>query len=709
MSKVSTSALSAADSLRETKTVCQICEQLCSVRVYSDGERIHKIEPNREQQHWRDFCIKGSKAGMVRDHADRILTPLKKTESGFVSASYDEALDDIAARLRQISDRGNPNAIASYTGNPNGFSISNASFHNSLIAALGSTNRFWVGSIDQNALHYVAREMYGSPWFPMLPDVDDCQCLMLLGANPAVSAMNWVGSIPEGWRRVLDRPEGSDLIVVDPRLTETAKSATLHIAPLPETDWALLSAMISLIARKHGFVERAFAQADGLAEIEAIANCLDVAVLSAHCDVSVAVIERAAERFMEAETACCIARTGTAMGRHGALTEWLSHILNLVAGRIDTKGGRYFNSEPFSIADVAANIFPENSLRSRVRGTPTIAGAFPLAELPLEITSVGEGQIKALIINSGNPVTSGPDGRALSKALRELDLLVGIDLFTNDSLADADWIIPGTHWLERDEFSPLLAVGSSEPCINAGRAAVPPPEGVWTEWKFYLALADRLGLDLFPGLPEPTPEMIIDGLLTAAGLNITFQDAMAADQGISFERSEFGQLASNLAHQGGKIIAAPAPLIEAWRSALAGVSDNPGGETLRLISRRRMGMMNSWLATTAGAQMRDSRHDAVEISRKDAGQRALIDGDWVEVSNAIGALRARVIISDQVRPGVVVMEHGWSKRTGGNNRNELVSNTDLDKLTGVPRFNGMEVHLKKLDRSTRETQAAEQL
>ncbi|MBL0924411.1 MAG: molybdopterin-dependent oxidoreductase [Sphingomonadaceae bacterium] len=676
-----------------TKTYCQICEQACPLIVTATTDRIVDIAPNRAAPHWRDFCIKGASAGRVRDHPDRVLTPFRRIDGRLVASSYEAALDDIAQRLIRLGQDFGTQALASYTGNPNGFSISNSAFHNAFMAAFGSSNRFWVGSIDQNAMHYVAKAIYGSAWCTLLPDIDHCQCLLLIGANPAISAMSWMGAVPEGWRRVLARPEGAELIVLDPRHSETAQKATLHIASLPETDWAFLIAVIATIERRFGFAPAAYEQAVGLERIVPILRDIDMAGMAAYCDVPVTAIEDVAERFHAAKTAACLARTGSAMGRYGALTEWLSHLLNLVTGRIDVRGGRCYNDVPIDLVSVAEQVFPDHERPSRVRGTKPIAGAYALAELPDEILTPGPGQVRGLIVNGGNPVISGPDGVRLAKALAELDLLVGIDLFVRDSHASADWIIPGSHFLERDEFNPLSMALSTDPWVQAGRAALPLPNSIWPEWRFYKALAERMGLDLFAGLPDPSPPRLIDGLLHGAGFG--YDEVWNAPNGLGFLPLRPGKLSGALRTPSGKIEATPAPLLEALQQALATLQQPIQEKQYRLISRRRMAAMNSWLNNSIGHEMRDLRHDSIEISKADAARDTLVDGDVVTVSNMTGALCAKVIVSDSLRCGVAVMEHGWEASLGGVNRNELVSAIDLDPLTSVPRFNGTGVTIEK--------------
>lgn len=689
--------------IRTTFSHCQICEQACGIAITSTEGKILSIEPDRSQAHWRDFCIKGAKAGLVRDHPMRLKSPMRRVGSGWESATYDEALEDISARLLELRAHYGPDALASYTGNPNGFSISNSGFHNAFMTAFGTANRFWVGSIDQNAHHYVAEQMYGSPWTCLIPDVDNCECLMLIGANPAISAMSWMGSVPEGWRRVLARPPGSELIVVDPRVTETAKQATMHLQGLPDTDWALLLVMLKYIVARGKISPAAHDQASGLPELlKMLDEISDVEALCRHCGLQRDLVEDAAERFASAKTAASIARTGPALGQFGTLTEWLVHTLNLLTGRTDVKGGRYLNIAPVNPIKMGVTLFPEQKKLSRVHRRAPVAGAYAIGDLPGEIETPGPGQVRALIINSGNPVVAGPDGTRLAAALQKLDLLIGIDLFARESHRDAHWLIPGTHFLERDEFNPMLPAMSTDPHMHAGRAALPPPSGIKPEWIFYRDLAAHLGLELFEGAIPPEPKAIIDFMLGTGDSGITYDDVMGSPHGIALPHNGFGHLKAWTLTADKKINIAPEPLIARLREALRSTIDQTR-TSYAMISRRRMAAMNSWLVNTIGATMRDQRSDAIEMNASDALVAGLATGDLVRVSNPNGSIEARLIVSDAVRPGVVVVEQGWGGmtfdpvtgevETVGNNRNVMVNSREIDPLSNVPRLNGTLVQL----------------
>src|SRR5690606_33346742 len=205
-------------------TFCRYCLAACGVEVTVEDNRVVNISADRANPHtWHDFCAKGRTAHQVVEHPRRILAPMRRVGDRYVEADWDEAITDIATRLNALIDADGPDAIGLYYGNPTGYSTSNLIFMNAWLDAVGTNNRYAVGSVDQNALHVVAEAMYGSPIMVPVSDVDNCDYFLIVGANPAVSAWNWVESVPDGWRRALRRQRaGATIVVVDPIRTETA-------------------------------------------------------------------------------------------------------------------------------------------------------------------------------------------------------------------------------------------------------------------------------------------------------------------------------------------------------------------------------------------------------------------------------------------------------------------------------------------------------
>lgn len=696
-------------SIEEHFTYCAICEQLCGLKVTTQNNEVLRIEPDRDNPHnWQDFCIKGATADEFRTHPARLRSPMKRVGDRYVPVSHEEAVAAIAEAFRRIIDRDGPEAIGCYTGNPNAFGFANSTFHGAFMDAVGSHNRYWVGSIDQNAFHYVGEHMYGSAYTFLIPDVDACDYFLLIGGNPAISAMAWIGAVANGWKRVLSQvKKGAKLVIVDPRRTESAKRATKHLAPLPESDWAFLLAVLHTIFKNGWENQEACTAAASVDVIRRLALAQDPESLARRCDIPLIEIEAVAEGFAKAKTAACMARTGSAIGRNGSLSEWLSHLLNLVTGNTDQPGGRVLCDGVANVMKLGAEVFAQTTVPSRLRGWAPVAGAHALGELPDEILTPGQGQIKALIMNSGNPVISGPDGARLDQALASLECFVSIDLFQRESHRHAHWLIPGIHFLEREEVSVLYCSMNDVPYAQQARKVVEQPEGVRHEWEFYRDLAKALGLELFGGTMPPDPRAVEDAFLALGG-RTSRAEIEAHPHGLILGEKTFGRLAKSLLTSHGKIEAAPADLVALLNDRLAEPEMRPaaGDWPYQIISRRRMQTMNSWLTESSATRLREEVGSQIAISPADADRDGLADGDFVKVESVTNSVIASARISDEVRPGVAVMDYGWGSRTfdpardevlpaRGVNRNSLVSNEDLDPLARVPRLNGTPVRVTR--------------
>lgn len=694
---------------RTTYTHCHICEQFCGLEVTARNDRIVAIKPDKKNPYnWRDFCVKAQRAGDVVHHPHRLTRPMRKDGARYVPASHEEAIDDIAKRLKSLIDRFGPNSVAGYLGNPGGFNSGISMFHPALLNAIGSHQQFGMFSIDTNAYHVVADTLFGLEWLALIPDIDATDCAVLIGTNPAVSKLAWLGTVADGWSRLQDRVKaGADLIVVDPRHTETAEKATMHIAPRPESDWAMLLAMLHIIIREGWARLPNRGSFTGFETICQLADQADPQQLAAICDVPLHQIADAARRFGTARRAYVMCATGPALGRNGTITHWLAMVLNLVTARIDVEGGRFMPNWPWSNAVLSAASKTLPVRPSRVRGINPVVGLHSIAELADEITTPGEGQVRALIIAGGNPASSAADGYKLMDAMGQLDLLVALDLFQRESHRDAHWLIPGQHFLERDGFSSGWA-HAERPYALMSRAAVASPVGVRPEWLFYRDIADAMGLPLFGGqFEKPTPDAVL-GVMFAFGGQIALDDVRSAEHGLEFGKRTLGHLWDHLENTGRSIPLAPPEFVGELERLLCEPARNEREFRLQIISRRRNNMMNGWLAETTGSMLNDETADSIEVNPADAAALGLAHGDRTEIRSDIATIIARVVLSYAIRPGVAVLAQGWGTplidaHSGtevfrkGIERNKLVSDVDLDPLSGVPRLNGTPVTLTKIE------------
>lgn len=687
-----------------------------------------KVSADKKNPHsWADFCAKGRTAGQLVEHPRRITRPMRRVGERYVEATWDEAINDIAARMSTIIESGGPDAVATYTGNPAGFSSSNLLFMTGWLDAIGSHNRYYVGSVDQNNLHVVAEAMYGSQLFVPVSDVDNCDFFLIVGANPAVSAWNWVESVPGGWKRALARQrQGATIVVVDPVRTETAEKADIHVAVRPGQDWALLLGMVKVIIDESlEHPEDCTDLAVGMPDLRYLVAAADLDDLADRCDIPRSEIESLAREFAAAPGAMAITRTGVSLHLAGTIGEWLGHVLNVITGRMDRPGGRRFERgyvDTLKLATLAKS--PDH--RSRLQGRPMVAGHHGLDELPNEITTPGRGQIRGMVINAGNPVVSGPDGARLDAALEQLDLLVVVDFLQRESHRHAHWLLPAAHWLERDDLLALTSGLHDEPYIQYGRRAVDPPGDARPEWQFFLDLTlamkrPFLGMKGVNGFVKATraaakftrrPSLAfgphwIDRIIVATSRGISWRAMMDHPHGWVFGKREFGHLRAALRTEDKRIHVAPTEFVARTHELLAEAHPQPPqGLPFQLANSRRRHSMNSWLNDIPGLHPSGKDNHAV-INAKDAAALGIADGDRVRVFSPIGEVELAAEISDRPRPGVVIVDHGWGSRvfdpnkgatpiSFGVNRNLLVSGSPVDPLSQTPALSSAYVGVERV-------------
>jgi formate dehydrogenase len=710
----------AADA-RTVFTFCRYCLASCGIEVSVKGNRVSKISADKQNPHsWQDFCAKGRTAAQLVEHPRRILAPMRRVGESYVEATWDEAISDIAARMTALIEADGPDAVGAYYGNPAGHSSSNLIFMNGWLDAVGTQNRYAVGSVDQNALHVVAEAMYGSSIMVPVSDIDNCDYFLLVGANPAVSAWNWVESVPGGWARALARQrQGAKIVVVDPLRTESADKADLHIAVRPAQDWALLLAMVKVIFDESLEHRGDCAQlTTGMPELRALVADADLEDLARRCDVRVSQIESTARDFATANAAMVVTRTGISLHVTGTVGEWLGHVLNVITGRMDRPGGRRFEPGYIDAMKLAAAAKPSGH-RSRLTGRTMVAGAHTLSELPAEITTPGRGQIRALLINSGNPVISGPDGAALDDALSQLELLVVIDFVQRESHRHAHWLLPAVHWLERDDLLALTSNLHDEPYVQYGVRAVEPPAAAREEWRIFVDLALAMKVPLFgvkgvnafvetsrrlarlthrPALafsPHWINRLIVSMSRKVNGHKLKWRDLLTHPHGMVLGPREYGHFSAALRTADKRVHIAPTELVARARELLAAPpASAPSGYPFQVGNRRHRHSMNSFLNELPGLHP-GGKGSVVLIHPADAADLGIGDGDLVRVSSPVGEVEVHASISDRPRRGLVVMDHGWGSRifdpygvtapqSFGVNRNLLIDGEPVDPLSQSP-------------------------
>ncbi len=362
-------------------------------------------------------------------------------------------------------------------GNPGAFSYSHPLWVKGFLDALGSPHSYTASSQDVSNRFAASAFLYGSPFIVPIPDLARTDFLLVVGANPLVSHGS-VLSAP----RVKDQlhaitGRGGRVVVVDPRRSETAR-AFEHVAIDPDGDaWMLLSMLEVIFAE--GLEDR-----DAIARQSTGIEALRRLVADHPAEATEGRSGRARPRGAARSRATspppsAPPSTGAparASGATAPLVAFLLDALNLVTGNLDREGGAMFGDPPIDFSRIAdmAGLGTYSKVRSRVGDLPEVLGSLPASVMAKEMTTPGEGQIRAMFFSAGNPALSVPNGDELVEAMGELELSVAIDLYVTDTSRHCDFVLPATTMYEREDFPlPFLALFST-PFIQMTEAVVEP-------------------------------------------------------------------------------------------------------------------------------------------------------------------------------------------------------------------------------------------
>ena len=711
------------------------------VATVEDG-RLVKLRPDADHPLSKGYaCPKGIAMAEVQNDPDRVLHPRKrKRGGGFERGAWDEALDDIGSRLRDVIEDSGRDSIGWYMGNPGAFSYSHALWAKGFLDALGSPHYYSAGSQDVNNRFAASALLYGSPLVVPIPDLQRTSLLLMLGANPLVSHGS-VLSAPRIREQLLDiEARGGRVVVVDPRRTETARQFD-HLPVRPDSDALLLMSLLHVIFAD-GLADGGFLadSAEGAERLAELVRDHPPEVTETRTGVPAERARGLARDFAVADGAAAYGRTGSCLGRFGTLVAFLLDALNAVTGNLDRPGGAVFGSPPIALDEVAERIglATYGKRRDRFGGFPDVLGNLPASLLPRKIETPSddgdEPQLRALFVSAGNPVLSVPDGEALERALGKLDLLVSLDLYVNETGRHADYILPTTTFYEREDLPVALMPFFPIPFAQVTEAVVEPPGEARQEWEIIDDVARRIGTAPYsvPALRlaakagvRMTPKRLADLLLRtgprgdlfgARRGGLSWAKLRANPHGMVLaDHVDTGVLSGKVRHRGGRVQLAPGEIVEELerlQAAAAGDPDYP----LLLIGLRELRSHNSWMHNSP-LLMRGGREHALRIHPDDAEAHGLEDGDEARLESRRGSVVVPVTVTDEMTPGTLALPHGWGHRGGwklanehaGVNFNLLASGEpeDLERLAGMAHLNGIPVRVEPVASARRAGAAAE--
>ncbi|TQJ87973.1 molybdopterin oxidoreductase family protein [Streptomyces sp. SLBN-31] len=693
-----------------TPTHCPYCALQCGMNLTPAADGTVEVSERTDFPVNRGaLCGKGRTAPAVLSSRVRLTSPLVRSEGTLVPATWDEALDRIAGRLRRTRVEHGPDAVGVFGG---------GGLTNEKAYTLGKFARVVLGTsqIDYNGRFCMSSAAAagtkafgldrGLP-FP-LEDIPKTGCVILVGSNLAET-------MPPSLRFFTELKEnGGTLIVVDPRRTRTAEQADLHLAPRPGTDLALALGLLHLVVAEGRVDEEYVAgRTAGWEDARAAAMAHWPEYVERITGVSVPQLRETVRLFCEPEHAMVLTARGPEQQSKGTdtVSAWINLCLatgragrplsgyGCLTGQGNGQGGREHGQK----ADQLPGYRKLDDPAAR-RHVAEVWGVDP-DSLPgpgrsaYELLDALGTDIRSLLLMASNPVVSAPHAAHVEERLKSLDFLAVCDVVLSETAALADVVLPVTQWAEETGTTTNL-----EGRVLLRRRAITPPVGVRSDLEVMRELADRLGVE--KGFPTDPEEVFEELRRASAGgpadySGITYR-RLAEENGVFWPCPQdlSGQLppqATEEAHPGTPRLFLDRFATPDGRARFVPVShraidEEPDDEYPVLLTTGRVVAQYQ-----SGAQTRrvDELNAAapgpfVELHPRLAARLGAAEGDPVSVVSRRGRAVAPARITTAIRPDTVFMPFHWP----GEGRANTLTNPALDPTSRMPEFKACAVRLE---------------
>ena len=667
----------AVEKNRNIATLCRMCDHGCGIEVAVSDNRPTSLKGSKKHPYNRGWlCAKGRAALDLYFSPERLTDPLIRSNGELISTDWSHALDIASKKLLAIREQYGPQSLAIYNGEGTGHQ--EIKYYMKRFANVyGTPNLMSVGSLCN-----ASRTMGEVLTFGGLtkPDIFNARCLIIWGGNPLISHEPFIpGEISRFKKR------GGKLIVVDPRKTETASRADMHLPIQPGTDDILILNILHVICREQrwdkaftGRWVKGFSRFLGLVTEDRFSPEMG----AASTGISPAEVRRTVQAYVEAKPAGILTGNGLEHHANGVNTIRLLAILKAISGNLDVRGGDLFTPKP-KIEDITTPL-PEPSI------PPIGAKRFPLfcqsrkeghaLCLPGAILEEKPYSIKAMIISGGNPSLEWPDSRKTKEALRKLEFLLVIDVVRSPDSHYADVVLPACTFLERDEHRVNAYLNLTY--ITLRRQVTEPIHGL-PDQMIWVKLARRMGWSNY--FPWQSCAEGIDSLLSPLGItcgDIASMGGAYRYGGRSFKKYE----KDGFNTPSGKVEIYPVPLKD------MGVDPSPicegparfhqpkGKFPLILTTGSNLLSYTHWQYRYIPRLRKMHPEPTVDIHPETALQYGILQDSIVEVVTLHGRIILKANLTQKIRPDTVHIPQGWDE----GNVNELTGAEDADPISGFP-------------------------
>ena len=728
------------------KTGCVLCAQNCGLEVLVEDGKMVKSRPDKSNPRSEGYaCRKGLNVVNHQHHAQRLQKPLKKVDGGFEEISWDRAISEIAARLREIVQQNGPKSLAYIGGGGQGCHFE-AAFGLRLLRGLGSRWHYGALAQELTGAFWIMGRTLGKQYLHPVCDIDHAEMLICLGWN------GWMShQVPQTRRKLAAVSKDPDrtLVVIDPRRSETARRADIHLAIRPGTDALLLKAMISIMI-DNDWYDAAYVDKNvsGFDTVKSLLAGFDARAAIEVCELDYDQVLDLC-RMMKERKWCLRSDLGILMNRHSTVTSWLEVILCAIGGRMGREGGSFIAGHLMPIGS-HSDERDERTWRTVATDFPAIMGQFPPNVFPEEVLSDHPERLRAVIVSGSNPLRSYADTTAYERAFDRLDLKVTVEIAMTETAVLSDYVLPSRSGYESWDGT-FFAWNYPEIFFQMRRPVVEPEGEPLEAGEIMMRLADELGL--IPEIPDelyeaakgnrmqfglalmqyvaqkPEAKSVLPfvvgktlgaalgsvnlaalwGLLLSAPQSFkdnaaragfdagpmtgeqVFQAIMERPEGLWVGKCDESDNLVSLKTEDGRINLA-IPELSGWmggidaESELAALVPDDSYPLILTAGRHYDNNANTLMRNPAWNEGR--RYCTLSMHPDDASALGLSDGQTVRVSTGAGEEEIELEVDENARPGHVVIPHGfglvYEDQKVGANVNRLTPAKNRDRLAGTP-------------------------
>ncbi len=684
-------------------TYCRICESACGLIATVDGDAVLALRPDAEHPASKGYaCKKGVQFDTVHHAPHRCRKPQWRadTASSFAAVSWREALDHTGSRLRALLDEHGPAAVGVYSGNAAGHSLGPILGTTAFLSGLKTQKHYSALSLDNAEMYVVTEACLGNPMLTFVADYVRSDLLVLIGTDPLSSQPSQAQSNANGVREILQVAQKRDLVVIDPRRSNTARKASLHLQPRPGSDAALLAFLIRevLVALPERTVGDELLDSQDVRVVREAVEPWDATRTANATGLHPAALHTLLERLLQAKRPLVWSGLGVLLGPDGTVGYWLTLVLQAVLGGLDRAGGWLLHRGAVDLPALLKHtgvLGYDRRNRSRKGNYPAVLGTWASATLADDVLDEGPDRLRALIVVGGNPARSLPDGVRAREALQALELLVVLDIQPSATTELAHAVLPATSWLARGDLTLHQSATSRQPNLQYTDAVVGRVGEARDDWEILLDLTRAAGR-------RPFGSVLADWTLRTTGVGhrgigmsalslwsprVAWQ--LDVKRGLFDSRDTTGDLRkrkTDLPH-GGVCLAVP-EFVDALRRSVGFEAPDTDLTTLQVItSVRSIDQMNSWIPGRARPVCRAHPDDLASIGSESIQIRQPGATEW--------QLALEVVPDTSVLAGVLVLPWGFDSL----DVNTVIGTERLEPFTGQPISNGSWVEVRRNDRT----------